>query len=245
MEKLIPGKILAQEEVNSSSSNNVYIVILFDNCIVCTCPAGGRKTFCKHMVEVVYKNLELIKHTNKQFYDDLALLLEMKNDRYHDVDAFKELSSNLIYSDKDIAQQSAINSSAFKEEKKEINDFIDTIAKDIEDINIHHQFEFFNLLCHTYNKPNLGFRFCEYPQNLDEFIKRNYLNAVESADIKDFMKMDKGRKSNYFYKLSPEITSIIRQLHKKLSVKFPKVKEFIDEDGIFFIEKRIIDPKYL
>ena len=245
MNKIIPSGILAQEEVKSSSSDNVYTVILFENCIACTCPAGGRKTFCKHMVETVYNHLEKIKETNIDFYNDLAILLEMKNDRNHDINKFKELSAKLIYSDKEIAQQAAINSLPFMEEKKEINNFVDTIAKDIGNINIHHQFEFFNLLCHTYNKPNLGFRYCDYPQYLDEFIKKNYLNAVENADIKDFMKMDKGRKSIYFYKFSPEITSIIRQLHKKLSVKFPKVKEFVDEDGIFFIEKRIIDPKYL
>ena len=114
MGKITPGQIIAQEEVKSSSSDNVYMVILFDNCIVCTCPAGGRKTFCKHMLEVVYKNLELIKHTNKQFYDDLALLLEMKNDKYHDVAAFKELSSKLIYSDKEIALEAHLNSIRLK-----------------------------------------------------------------------------------------------------------------------------------
>lgn len=244
MNKIIPGQIIAQEEVKSSSSDNVYIVILFENCIACTCPAGGRKTFCKHMVKVVYDNLELIKETNTEFYKDLALLLEMKNDKHHDINEFKELSAKLIYSNKEIAEQAHINSLPFKEEKKVINDFVETIAKDIETINIHHQFEFFNLICHAYNKSDLGFRYSEYPQNLDEFIKRNYLHQVENTGLNDFMKMDTGRKSLYFFKFSPEIASTIRQLHKKLSFKFPKIQEF-DEDGIFFIEKRIIDPKYL
>ena len=114
MNKIIPGGILAQEEVKSSSSDNIYTVILFENCIACTCPAGGRKTFCKHMIEIVYNHLEKIKETNIDFYNDLALLLEMKNDRYHDVDAFKELSSNLIYSDKEIALEAHLNSIRLK-----------------------------------------------------------------------------------------------------------------------------------
>ena len=143
MQKIIPGEVLAQEEVKSSSSNNIYIVTLYDNCISCTCPAGGRKTFCKHMVEVVYKNLELIKHTNKQFYDDLALLLEMKNDKYHDVAAFKELSSKLIYSDKKIANQAYYNAKSLQQEgnqkkdhkpKKETRDpQVSTIKIDLSD----------------------------------------------------------------------------------------------------------------
>ena len=110
MGKIIPGEILAQEEIKSSSSDNVYTVILFENCIACTCPAGGRKTFCKHMVEVVYNYLEQIKETNINFYNDLILLLEMKNDKYHDIEVFKELSHKLIHSDKEIAREAHLNS---------------------------------------------------------------------------------------------------------------------------------------
>ena len=116
MNKITPGNILAQEEVKSSSSNNIYTVTLYDNCISCTCPAGGRKTFCKHMVEIVYNNLDLIQHTNKQFYNDLILLLEMKNDRNHDIDDFKELSKKLIYSDKNIANQAYYNAKLLEQE---------------------------------------------------------------------------------------------------------------------------------
>ena len=175
------------------------------------------------------------------FYKDLILLLEMKNDKNHDYKAFKELSTKLIHSDKGIAQQAALNSVAHSENKKNKNNFAEIIANDINNIDIHNQFEFFKLLGFTYSKPNLGFRYCEYPQYLDEFIKRNYLISVEKNKLEDFRKMDKGRKSIYFYKLAPEILEIRQRLYKTLSVKFPKVQSKADEEGLFFTEKRIID----
>ena len=47
MQKIIPGNIIEQKNVKSSSSENIYTVTLYDNCVSCTCPAGGRKTFSK------------------------------------------------------------------------------------------------------------------------------------------------------------------------------------------------------
>lgn len=116
MEKIIPGEILAQETVKSSSSDNVYTVTLYDNCISCNCPAGGRKTFCKHMVAIVHKNLELIRETNTDFYNNLALLLEMKNDKNHNINEFKELSVKLICSNKTIANQAYHNARSLQQE---------------------------------------------------------------------------------------------------------------------------------
>ncbi len=245
MEKIIPGEILAQEEIKSSSSNNIYIATIYDNCISCTCPAGGRKTLCKHLISVIHNNLELIKQKNINFYNELITLLETKNDRIHDIEAFKSLSNKLIYSNKDIAQASFKNSAHFKEEPLKKQDITKSIIDDIDNIDIHKQFEFFELLCHAYNSKDIGFRYCEEPKFLNEFVEKGYLVPTEiSKDLKSFKKMDKGRKSNYFYKFSPDLTPIIRQLHKNLSIKFPKIKEF-DEDGVFFVEKRVIDPKYL
>lgn len=244
MTKIIPGEKIAEETVKSSSSDNVYTVTLYDNCISCTCPAGGRKTLCKHMVGIIHHNLEVLKNKNSAFHKDICYLLEMKNDKNHDVATFKNLSSMLIFSDKNIAQQSFFNSTPFVNEKIKKNDSVKNIKNDIDNINIHQQFEFFKLLCIAYNKRDIGFRYCEYPTMLDEFIKRNHLVSVETSN-KDFRKMDAGRKSIYFYKLSPEVSELTRQLHKELSEKFPKVQVPLDEDGLLFTEERIIDPKYL
>lgn len=119
MEKLIPGKILAQEEVKSSSSDNVYTVTICDNCIVCTCPAGGTQTPCKHMREVFFKHLELIKEVNIDFYNDLWLLFEMKNDKYHNPSEYKELSKKLIYTDKEISLEAHLNKVKLKRNENE------------------------------------------------------------------------------------------------------------------------------
>ena len=61
MKKIVPGNILVQETVKSSSSDNVYTVTLYDNCISCNCPAGIHNSFCKHAESVLKKNIELIK----------------------------------------------------------------------------------------------------------------------------------------------------------------------------------------
>ena len=243
MGKIIPGEILAQEEVKSSSSDNVYTVILYDNCISCTCPAGGRKTFCKHMNNIVHKNSEAIKNTN--FYNDLALFLELKNNKEKNFELLKEFQNRIIYSNKEVANEAFLNSAFFKEERNKKNDIAENIANDIDNIDIHNQFEFFELLCKAYNKKDVGFRYCEYPEYLDEFIKRGYIIEAEKPEkLTDFIKIDLGKKSIYFYKLSSDVKSVVRKLHEILSVKFPKIQVF-DDDGIFFTEKRIIDPKYL
>lgn len=242
---VVPGKILAQEKIKSSSSDNFYTVVLYDNCISCTCPAGGRKTLCKHMLKIIDNNLMLIKDANLEFLKELTLLLEMKNDKNHNLNDFKELSSKLIYSNKAIAEEAFYNAMPFAKMKNERKNLSEVIAKDIEDINIHHQFDFFELLCKGYNKKDIGFRFCEYPQNLDEFIKRRYLVETEKPPkLSDFVKIDTGRNSIYFYKFSPEVTECIRALHNILSVKFPKVQRY-DEETFSAWEERIIDPKYL
>ena len=76
--KLIHGKIIAQEEIKSSSSDNVYEVTLYDNCISCTCPAGGKKCLCKHMVKVLHDNIEILQKEYPIFYKKISEALEMK-----------------------------------------------------------------------------------------------------------------------------------------------------------------------
>ena len=117
MKKVLPNEILLQENVMSSTSDNVYIVTLYDNCLSCTCPAGGRKTFCKHMQSIVYNNLELIKEKNIEFYNNLVQLLEMKNDKNHNVDVFKEICQSVIYTDRSISQEAYKNTLDYSEKQ--------------------------------------------------------------------------------------------------------------------------------
>ena len=53
-----PSNIILEKQIKSKTSDNVYTVVIFDNAIACTCPAGGKKQICKHMVSVVHENLE-------------------------------------------------------------------------------------------------------------------------------------------------------------------------------------------
>ena len=93
----------------SSSSNNVYTTVLYNDCLSCNCPAGGRKSFCKHMVSIVHKNLELIKSVNTEFYKMLELALEMKNDPYKDLQTYIELLNQIIYVNKEIAREAFLH----------------------------------------------------------------------------------------------------------------------------------------
>lgn len=116
---------------------------------------------------------------------------------------------------------------------------------EIEKTDIHSQFELFNLICLSYNKKDIGFRYCEFPSIIRPYIDQDILYSPECKCIHDFRKMDKGRKSVYFYKFADNVKPYLRKLHDYLEPKFPKVQEFLDEEETIFIEKRIIDSKYL
>ena len=58
---IIERNIILQDKIQSSSSDSIYIVTVYNNGISCTCPAGSHHTYCKHMQTVVNKNFDLIK----------------------------------------------------------------------------------------------------------------------------------------------------------------------------------------
>ena len=103
------SEILDAIETPSSSSSNVYTTVLFDDCISCNCPAGGRKSFCKHMVAIIHKNLELIKSVNTDFYKKLEYALEMKNNPNKDLQTYIKLLNQIIYVNKDIAREAFLH----------------------------------------------------------------------------------------------------------------------------------------
>lgn len=107
--KLEPGKTVITEEIKSSSSNNVYAVTLYDNCISCTCPAGGKKSLCKHMIKVIHDNMESLQKDYPNFYKLLSDALIMKNDKYKDANQYKKLLEQIIYVNRQIAEKSHNN----------------------------------------------------------------------------------------------------------------------------------------
>lgn len=109
MPKLTPKNLIAQEDIKSSSSDNIYTVTLYDNCVSCTCPAGGHKTFCKHMIKIIHANFEHLKTKNKTFAEKIENLLLLKNDKNTDKMQLKQIYEEVIYVNKAIAEKAHEN----------------------------------------------------------------------------------------------------------------------------------------
>lgn len=108
--KLTPNTLIKKEEIKSSSSDNIYEVNLYDNCISCNCPAGGKKSLCKHMVKVLHDNIEILQQKNPDFYNNIQRALTMKNDKYKNPEEFKKVLESIIFVDRKIAEKSHDNS---------------------------------------------------------------------------------------------------------------------------------------
>ncbi len=106
-QKLIPEVLILQKQIESTSSDNVYDVLFFTNCVACTCPAGGRKQLCKHIITTLKDNFELIDDKAPKLYGKLSELIKIKNDKSLDSkekkELVKELSAQIIYLDATIS----------------------------------------------------------------------------------------------------------------------------------------------
>lgn len=96
---IIPGQIIEQREFKSSSSNNVYTTILYDNCFACTCPAGGRRMHCKHVEKLITDNMDLLLNKFPEFAERICKIFSKETDKEQRKILYKELS----YSNKEIA----------------------------------------------------------------------------------------------------------------------------------------------
>lgn len=96
---IIPGQIIEQREFKSSSSNNIYTTILYDNCFACTCPAGGRRMHCKHVEKLITDNMDLLLNKFPEFAEQICKIFSKETDKEQRKILYKELS----YSNKEIA----------------------------------------------------------------------------------------------------------------------------------------------
>ncbi len=110
-----PGKLIIKENIKSKTSNNEYEVYIFDNCIACTCPAGGKKQLCKHLISVIHKNLELIQKTAPEFSAQLLALIELKQNKLVSQEEKLKEYAKIMYSNKDIAASSHKNTQEIKD----------------------------------------------------------------------------------------------------------------------------------
>ena len=98
-----PKNLIIHETVKSKTSNNEYEIFIFDNCITCTCPAGGKKQLCKHLISTIHKNLEIINNVNPDFCKQLCNLIELKQNKNVSQDEKLKEYAKFIYSNKTIA----------------------------------------------------------------------------------------------------------------------------------------------
>lgn len=107
--KIIPGETIVREQIKSSSSNNIYTVTIYDNCVSCTCPAGGKRMLCKHVIEVVHRNFEKIKKQSPDFFAALMEFIKARNDESIDRDLLKQYTKKIIYVNKEITKKAYNN----------------------------------------------------------------------------------------------------------------------------------------
>lgn len=123
-------KIIDKQEIKSSSSANIYETVLYEDSISCNCPAGGKRSFCKHMIKIIHDNNELLQNKYPDFYKKLSEVLIMKNSSDKNSDTYKNLLSEIIYVNKEIAEKSHNNEkNIIKKEQISLNEVIKNIEK--------------------------------------------------------------------------------------------------------------------
>ena len=131
--KLIPNEIIKQFEVKSARTENRYIVTFYDNCVSCTCPAGGKKQLCKHVQKMFFNNLEYFKENAPIIYNNLIVAFEAKNNKELNRTQKLEEYAKVVYVNKDIAEEAWSNAYAYEPEYTEItNSATDNNSLDVD-----------------------------------------------------------------------------------------------------------------
>lgn len=98
-----PESLIVHENIKSKTSNNEYDVFIFENCIACTCPAGGKKQLCKHLISTIHKNLEIINSAAPDFCMQLVDLIELKQNKNISQEEKLQEYAKYIYVNKEIS----------------------------------------------------------------------------------------------------------------------------------------------
>lgn len=114
-----PDKLIISEEVKSSFSNNLYTVNIYNNCVSCNCPAGGKKQLCKHIISTVFNNTDKIKNEAPEFFEVLLNVFEIKNSKKVSQEQKKELYEQIMYVDAKIANKAYEHTIVLSNEPKQ------------------------------------------------------------------------------------------------------------------------------
>lgn len=108
-EKIVPNKLIIQEQVKSKTSGNVYTVGFYDNCVFCTCPAGGKKQLCKHIIALTHKHFEVLKENCPDFLEKLLKTIEIKSNKGIPYEEKLKEYAKIMFLNKDIVKESIDN----------------------------------------------------------------------------------------------------------------------------------------
>ena len=207
-----PSNIILETQIKSKTSDNVYTVVIFDNAIACTCPAGGKKQICKHMVSVVHENLEYIKEKAPAFFDALMNAIQVKFDKniLSREEKMKEYAK-VVYLDKNIASISVENIKGIEiSDKKELEQF-KAIAKNCR-LYVFHNF------LNTARKSPYNIFFASYCTEIKELADIGFIKILP-VTYEDY------KENTYFTK------DILLQKFKEQGIEVPKskTKQFLME----------------
>lgn len=177
------GNIIIEKQIKSKTSDNIYSVFIFENAIACTCPAGGKKQICKHMINVAHDNLDYIKEVSPEFFNKLMHAIEIKCNKNISYDDKLKEYAKVVYLDKNITSISIENIKGIENsDKKELELF----KPIVENCRLHEIYEFINISRKSpYNiffapyydeikqLANIGF-IKILPINFDDYINNTY-----------------------------------------------------------------------
>ncbi|MDD3149205.1 MAG: hypothetical protein PHV68_00065 [Candidatus Gastranaerophilales bacterium] len=204
-EKLTPNNLLVSQKVKSKTSNNEYEVYIFDSCVVCTCPAGGKKQLCKHLISLIHNNFELLKEKAPNFLPKLIQAIEVKNSKEIPYkDKFKEYAK-VMYLNKDIVDESIQNiHGLIQSDIEELTQFEPLVSN----YRIYELYEFMQLsrkslynLFFAKNDELLNnlekLKFIKFhPLSVDDFLEKIYFTKDELIKILKLAEIKFPKKSN-------------------------------------------------
>ncbi len=206
------GNIILEKQIKSKTSGNIYSVFVYENAIACTCPAGGKKQICKHMINVVYDNLDYIKDKSPEFFSKLMQAIEVKNNKNISYEDKLKEYAKIVYLNKNIVDESIKNIQGLaKSDIDELKIFL-PIIKDYQIRDIYHFFS-------SARKSLYNVYYAKKENVFLELKKAGFLE-VKPIEDKDYIE------NTAIYYTKEELTQIIKQNKIKIPYKSSKAKLF-------------------
>ena len=169
-----PKNILFEETIKSKTSDNAYSIIFFEKYVVCTCPAGGKKTLCKHIIKCFHDNFELVKNKSPYLYDALLKAIEAKDNKNLSKEEKAKIYKQIIYSNKEISMLSYKNGDLIAQSDiKEFGELEPILNSDDELAEC-----FFSFLKSLQDDP-YGIYIAKPCDSIKELIKLGYLTKLD------------------------------------------------------------------